>query len=67
MIGVLLMEIRPSPSKQLMVESDRSAFAKGFLRRNSKTFIGLSHAYKYHIYWSAGERYWAQYVSQDNQ
>ena len=42
MIGVLLMGIKPSRSKQLMVESDGSAFAKGLLERNNRTFFCAS-------------------------
>ena len=34
------MEIKPSRSKQLMVESVESAFAKELLGKN-KTFVGL--------------------------
>ena len=34
-----LMGIKPSRSKQLMVESDGSVFAKGLLGRDNKTFI----------------------------
>ena len=39
---MLLMGIKASRSNQLMVESNASAFAKGLLGRNNKTFIGLS-------------------------
>ena len=41
------MGIKHVHSKQLMVESDGSAFAKGLLRRNNKTFIGLPHTQLY--------------------
>ena len=40
---MLLMGLKPSCSNQLMVESDGSAFTKGQLARNNKTFIGLPH------------------------
>ena len=33
------MQIKPSRSNQLMVDSVGSAFAKGLLGRNNKTFV----------------------------
>ena len=42
------MGIKPSRSKQLMVESDESVFAKELLGRDYKTFIGLPRT-QYHI------------------